>query len=59
MALLFLGAPNYRITAGDLDRIKVDFVRLKVETCLRVLAVYRSRKQAAAQPSAAQLEYPN
>jgi uncharacterized protein (DUF2336 family) len=48
MSLLFLGAPNYRITAGDLDLIKVDFVRLKLDTCLRVLTVYRSRKQAAA-----------
>jgi uncharacterized protein (DUF2336 family) len=53
MALLFLGAPNYRITAGDLDRMKVDFVRLKVETCLRVLAVYRSRKPAAVDDSPA------
>jgi uncharacterized protein (DUF2336 family) len=52
MALLFLGAPNYRITAGDLDRMKVDFVRLKLDTCLRVLAVYRSRKPPAAQKAA-------
>jgi hypothetical protein len=52
MALLFLGAPNYRITAGDLDRMKVDFVRLKLDTCLRVLAVYRSRKPTAAQKAA-------
>jgi uncharacterized protein (DUF2336 family) len=51
MALLFLGAPSYRITAGDLDRMKVDFVRLKLDTCLRVLAVYRSRKQAGAHES--------
>jgi uncharacterized protein (DUF2336 family) len=51
MALLFLGAPNFRITAGDLDRMKVDFVRLKLDTCLRVLAVYRSRKHGAAQDS--------
>jgi uncharacterized protein (DUF2336 family) len=48
MALLFLGAPNYRITAGDLDRMKIDFLRLNVETCLKVLAVYRSRRQTAA-----------
>ena len=60
MALLFLGAPNYRITAGDLDRMKVDFVRLKLETCLRVLTVYRSRGQAAAQESASRPgQYPN
>jgi uncharacterized protein (DUF2336 family) len=47
MALLFLGAPNYRITAGDLDRMKIDFIRLKYETCLRVLDVYRTRKGTA------------
>jgi uncharacterized protein (DUF2336 family) len=47
MALLFLGAPNYRITAGDLDRLRVDFARLNLETCLRVLAVYRSRAETA------------
>jgi uncharacterized protein (DUF2336 family) len=51
MSLLFLGAPNYRITAGDLDRMKIDFLKLNVDTCLRVLAVYRSRKTAAANDS--------
>jgi uncharacterized protein (DUF2336 family) len=47
MSLLFLGAPNYRITAGDLDQMKIDFLRLNNETCHRVLSVYRSRKEAA------------
>jgi hypothetical protein len=51
MSLLFLGAPNYRITAGELDRMKIDFSRLNNETCLRVLRVYRSRKESAAQGS--------
>jgi uncharacterized protein (DUF2336 family) len=51
MSLLFLGAPNYRITAGELDRMKIDFVRLNNETCLRVLGVYRSRKESAARGS--------
>jgi uncharacterized protein (DUF2336 family) len=46
MPLLFLGAPEYRITAGDLDQLKVDFFRLNVDTCLRVLAIYRSRNVA-------------
>lgn len=55
MALLFLGAPNYRITAGDLDQMKVDFLKLNVETSLRVLAVYRSRKETTADDSGAQL----
>jgi hypothetical protein len=26
MALLFLGAPEYRIMASDLDRLKLDFI---------------------------------
>jgi len=52
MSLLFLGAPNYRITAGDLDRMKIDFIRLKKETCLRVLEVYRTRKGTAEPDSA-------
>ena len=60
MSLLFLGAPNYRITAGDLDRMKIDFFRLTIETCLRVLSVYRSRKEAAAHTSGTlPRRYPN
>jgi len=47
MSLLFLGAPGYRITAGDLERLKRDFLRLNTETCRKVLATYRSRKEAA------------
>jgi uncharacterized protein (DUF2336 family) len=47
MALLFLGAPNYRITAGDLDRMKVDFHNLNTQTSKKVLAAYRSRKEIA------------
>jgi uncharacterized protein (DUF2336 family) len=47
MSLLFLGAPNYRITAGDLDGMKREFVRLNVETSKQVLKVYQSRKEAA------------
>jgi uncharacterized protein (DUF2336 family) len=49
MALLFLGAPNYRITAGDLDRMKTDFAHLNAQTSQRVLATYRSRKEAASE----------
>jgi len=49
MALLFLGAPNYRITAGDLERMKNDFHRLNMQTSRRVLATYRSRKETAAE----------
>jgi uncharacterized protein (DUF2336 family) len=46
MSLLFLGAPNYRITAGDLERMKNDFRKLNVETSKHVLSLYRSRKDA-------------
>jgi uncharacterized protein (DUF2336 family) len=58
MSLLFLGAPDYRITAGDLDQLKIDFFRLNVDTCLRVLAIYRSRREAAAHDSLPR-RYPN
>ena len=47
MSLLFLGALNYRITAGELDRMKADYSALNAETCQRVLDAYRSRKQTA------------
>ena len=47
MSLLFLGAPNYRITAGDLDGMKKEFVRLNVQTSKQVLKVYQSRREAA------------
>jgi len=44
MSMRFLGAANYRITAGDLDSMKREFFRLNVETSKRVLKVYQSRK---------------
>lgn len=46
MSLLFLGAPNYRITAGDLERMQNDFRKLNVETSKHVLSVYRSRSDS-------------
>jgi uncharacterized protein (DUF2336 family) len=51
MSLLFLGAANYRITAGDLDSMKSEFARLNVETSRKVLKVYQSRKETAAEGS--------
>jgi uncharacterized protein (DUF2336 family) len=51
MSLLFLGAANYRITAGDLDRMKSEFARLNVDTSKKVLKVYQSRKKTAAEDS--------
>jgi hypothetical protein len=48
MALLFLGAPEGRISARDLDKLETEFSRLKPQTSQSVLNFYRSRKQAAA-----------
>jgi uncharacterized protein (DUF2336 family) len=47
MALLFLGASNYRITAQHLDNMKSEFSRLNVKTSEQVLKLYRSRRVAA------------
>ena len=48
MALLFLGAPDYRIYAQDLEEMKRDFYGLNRETSRSVLLTYKSRRQAAA-----------
>lgn len=48
MAMLFLGAPGYRIAARDLDNMKGEFSRLNVETSRKVLETYRSRKVSSA-----------
>jgi uncharacterized protein (DUF2336 family) len=47
MALLFLGAPEYRIATKDLDAMKAEFVRLDAETSKKVLEAYHSRKESA------------
>jgi len=51
MSLLFLGAPDHRIAAQDLDDMKREFASLNVDTSQSVLKLYRSRKQAAAADS--------
>ena len=48
MSLLFLGAPDHRIQAHDLQNMKREFDGLNVETSRSVLRTYQSRKQAAA-----------
>ena len=48
MALLFLGAPDHRISAGDLDALEKKFSRLTAETAQSVIRLYRSRKTSAA-----------
>ena len=48
MALLFLGAKDHRIPAGDLDDMKEEFARLNIETSRGVLRAYQSRRNATA-----------
>ena len=48
MALLFLGAKDHRIPAGDLNDMKEEFARLNIETSRGVLRAYRSRRNATA-----------
>ncbi len=50
MSLLFLGAPDHRIVAHDLENMKREFAGLNVETSRSVLRTYQSRKQAVAGP---------
>ena len=47
MALLFLGAAEYRIATKDLDAMKAEFARLDVATSKKVLEAYHSRKEFA------------
>ena len=51
MALLFLGAKEHRITAGELTTFERDFNRLNVETSRSVLKFYQSRKNAGSTDS--------
>jgi hypothetical protein len=51
MSLLFLGAPDHRIVARDLEDMKREFSGLNIETCRSVLRTYQSRKQAVAADS--------
>lgn len=48
MALLFLGAPDYRISSQDLDAMMADFENLNVAASRDILAFYKSRKASAA-----------
>lgn len=48
MSLLFLGAKDHRISAGDLEGLRLEFARLKIESARGVLIAYQSRKSAAA-----------
>jgi uncharacterized protein (DUF2336 family) len=47
MSLLFLGAPDYKISAGDLDEFETRFSRLTAETARSVIKLYQSRKAPA------------
>jgi uncharacterized protein (DUF2336 family) len=52
MALLFLGARDHRITAGELRDLERDYARLNVQTSRSVLEFYQSRKGPAATKTA-------
>jgi Uncharacterised protein conserved in bacteria (DUF2336) len=45
MALLFLGAREHRITAGELRDLERDYARLNAQTSRSVLEFYQSRKK--------------
>jgi uncharacterized protein (DUF2336 family) len=47
MALLFLGAPDHKISAYELDALETKFSRLKTETAQGVIQLYASRKASA------------
>lgn len=47
MSLLFLGAPNYKLSAHDLDALEARFSRLTTDTAQGVIRLYQSRKAAA------------
>ncbi len=46
MSLLFLGAPDFRLSAQRLDALNARFSRLTVQTARSVIKLYRSRKAA-------------
>ena len=47
MALLFLGAREHRITAGELHDLERDYGRLNLQTSRSILEFYQSRKNPA------------
>lgn len=47
MSLLFLGAPDHKISAQDLDELEKKFSRLTTKTAQSVIQLYRSRKTSA------------
>ncbi|MBI5263278.1 MAG: DUF2336 domain-containing protein [Bradyrhizobium sp.] len=44
MSLLFLGAKDHCITAGDLHSLEQEFARLNIDTSRTILEFYRSRR---------------
>jgi uncharacterized protein (DUF2336 family) len=58
MALLFLGAKDYRISARDLDQMREEFARLNTETSRTVLSFYKSRKTASTAAASGQHHLP-
>jgi uncharacterized protein (DUF2336 family) len=48
MALLFLGAKEHRISAGDLEDMRNEFANIDIKTSQSVLRFYQTRKSKAA-----------
>src|SRR6202051_1315076 len=46
MSLLFLGAPDFKLSAQRLDALKARFSRLTVQTAQGVVKLYQSRKES-------------
>ncbi|MGJ4997632.1 DUF2336 domain-containing protein [Bradyrhizobium sp. HKCCYLS3077] len=46
MALAFLGAREHKMTAGELDDLERDYIRLQTQTSRSVLEFYQTRKNA-------------
>lgn len=49
MSLLFLGAPNYKLSAHSLEALKAKFSRLTAETAKSIICLYQSRIGAPSQ----------
>ena len=48
MAMLFLGAPDHKISGSRLDELNAKYSRLKIETAQSMIELYRSRRGVGA-----------
>ena len=57
MSLLFLGAKDHRITAGDLRQLATEYEYLNPETSKTVVEFYQSRKHTGRAKGGADREF--